>query len=84
MSLIRRTKNYFLKCKEANVCIEGRSVASGSYRIGRYSSQGRAERREGGRGMCEVGWTDSWIERGVKVNIGQKMWKIFTKEVLAC
>ena len=34
--------------------------------------------------MCEVGWTDSWRERKVELNIGQKTLKIFTKEILAC
>ena len=32
--------------------------------------------------MCEVGWTDSWRERKVELNIRQKMPKIFTKEIL--
>ena len=34
--------------------------------------------------MCEVGRTDSWRERKVELNIGQKTLKIFTKEILAC
>ena len=34
--------------------------------------------------MCEVGWTDSWRERKVELNIRQKTPKIFTKKILAC
>jgi hypothetical protein len=38
----------------------GRSVASGSCRNARCGTVGRTVIGERERGMCELGWTDSW------------------------
>ena len=47
--------------------------------MGQYGSQRKSRELDGG--MCEVGWTDSWRERKVELNITQEMPKIFTKEI---
>jgi len=72
VTLIRKIKISFWHV--GNICIGGKSVASGSYTKVSVVARGMIgyKSTEWDRVMCEVGETDSWREResNVEVSIG--------------